>query len=105
MEGKEGGKERLTPVRFAVNEEYPPRLDTPSTPLDAALLDLLYRRILLCVVRRCLDRAGRVEGREHESTFRDGLGGTVLDKVYRAHVDCHGRSGSARLCFARKLWF
>jgi len=102
---RRGRKRRLTPVRFAIDEEYPPRLDTPSTPLDAALLDLLYRGILLRVIRRCLDRAGRVEGREHESKFPNGLGGgAVFNKVYRAHVDRNGRCGR-HLCLARKPWF
>ena len=102
---RRGRKRRLTPVRFAIDEEYPPWLDTPSTPLDAALLDLLYRRILLCVVLRCLHRAGRVEGREHESTFCDGLRGTVLEEFYRAHAGHYDRRGSVGLCLARKLWF
>ena len=97
---------KLTPRRSAIDEEYPSWLDTTRAPLDAALFDLHHRRILLCIARRrLLDRAGRIEGREDESTLRDGLGRTVLDKVYRAHVDRYSRGGGARLCLARELRF
>ena len=95
-----------TACGFAIDEEDPPRLDTTRAPLDAALFDFLHRGILLRIRRRwLLDRAGRIERREHEPAFRDSFGGAVLDKVYRAHVDRYGRGRNAGLCLARKLGF
>ena len=94
----------LTACRFAIDEEYPTRLDTTGAPLGTALLDFLHRRVLLGIrCRWLLDRARRIERREHEPTLRDGFGRTVLDKVYRAHIDCYDRCGSAGLCLARKF--
>src|SRR3981189_2245165 len=96
----------LTACRFAIDEEYPTRLDTTGAPLGAALLDFLHRGVLLGI--RCgwlLYRARCIERREHEPALRDGFGRTVLDKVYRAHLDCYGRRGSAGLCLARKFGF
>jgi hypothetical protein len=43
------------------------------------------------------------ERREHEPTLRDDFGGTVLDEVYRAHVNCYDRCDSAGLCLVRKF--
>lgn len=55
---------------FAIGEEYPPRLDTSRAPLDAALFDLLHHGVLLRIRRRwLLDRARRIERREHESAL------------------------------------
>lgn len=96
----------LTACRFTIDEEYPPRLDTTGAPLDATLLDFLHRGVLLGIrCRWLLDRARRIEPREHEPTLRDRFGRAVLDKVDRAHVDRYGRGGSAGLCLARKLGF
>ena len=41
----------LTACRFAIDEEYPTRLDTTGAPLGAALLDFLHRGVLLGI--RC----------------------------------------------------
>ena len=77
-----------------------------GAPLDAALLDFLHRGVLLGIRSRwLLDRARCIERREHEPTLCDSFWRTVLDKVYRAHVDCYGRCGSAGLCLARKFGF
>jgi len=96
----------LTACRFAIDEEYPTRLDTTGAPHYAALLDFLHRGVLLGIrCRWLLDRTRRIERREHETTLGDGFGRTVLDKVYRAHVNCYGRCGSAGLCLARKFGF
>jgi hypothetical protein len=40
-------QKRRTSGRFAIDEEYPPRLDATGAPLDAALLDFRHGRILL----------------------------------------------------------
>ena len=94
----------LTACRSVIDEEYPTRLDTTGAPLGAALFDFLHRGVLLGIRRRwLLDRAWRIERREHEPTLRDGFGRTVLDKVYRAHVDGYDCCGSAGLCLARKF--
>ena len=50
-----GGKMyMLTACWFAIDKEYPKRVDTTGTPLDAALVDFLYRRVLLGIRRRWL---------------------------------------------------
>ena len=95
-----------TACRFAIDEEDPTWLDTTRAPLGAALFNFLHRGVLLGVRRRwLLDRARCVEWREHEPALRDSFGRTVLDEVYRAHVDRYGRRDSAGLCLARKLGF
>lgn len=96
----------LTACRFAIDEEYPSRLDTTRTPLDAALLDFLHSGIALGVrCRWLLDRARCIERREHEPTLRDSFRRAMLNKVYRAHIDRYGRCGSTGLCLACKLGF
>jgi hypothetical protein len=66
--GTESKTERLrrgrtrTECGFAIDEEYPPRLDRTCAPLDAAHFDFLYRGILLRIRRQwLLDRARRAE--------------------------------------------
>ena len=59
-----------TACGFAIDEEYPPRLDTTSAPLDAAIFDFLHRGVHFRIRRRWL-------------LNRASFGRSVFDKFYR----------------------
>ena len=95
-----------TACGFAIDEEYPPQLDTTCAPLEAAHFGFLHREILLRIRRQwLLDGARRAEPRFHEPAFRNSFGRAVLDRTYRAHVDRYVRRRNTVLFLARKHGF